>query len=159
MGLGCKNPISDTFLHGILSPEVYQKYLNLMQQRFVQQSSDIRYCPNNGCNLIVRNPVPSKNCRTGTCTCGHSFCFDCELPAPSPASCQMMKTWILSEQWKSDQASTAWILHNTKDCPKCGVPIQKDRGCFLMVCRGLNCKHRFCWLCGGDWSTHPDHFA
>ena len=159
MGMGCKIPISEATLSSILSPESYQKYLVLMQRYFVQRSSDIRFCPNQDCNLVVRNPVLWKNCRTGTCSCGHQFCFDCDLPAHSPATCDMMKKWNLSEQWKSDQASTAWILRNTKDCPKCNVPIQKDRGCFLMVCRGQNCKYRFCWLCGGDWSTHPDHFA
>ncbi|MDP2436583.1 MAG: IBR domain-containing protein [archaeon] len=158
MGMNCKNPIPESFLSNVLPPDSFQRYLDLQQRNFVRRSADIRYCPIGDCNLIVRNPVLWKNCRTGTCANGHGFCFDCALPAHSPASCQMMKTWNLSEQWKSDQASTAWILHNTKDCPKCNVPIQKDRGCFLMVCRGLSCKHRFCWLCGGDWSTHPDHF-
>ena len=43
-------------------------------------------------------------------------------------------------------------MANTKICPGCRKPIEKNQGCNHMTCRG--CKHEFCWLCLGNWSEH-----
>jgi ariadne-1 len=43
-------------------------------------------------------------------------------------------------------------MANTKDCPRCSKPIEKNQGCNHMSCR--LCKHEFCWLCLGNWSEH-----
>lgn len=157
MAQGCRTPCSEQFLRPLVSESAYQKYLACSQREFVERNASIRYCIRPGCERVVSNPASWKNCRTCLCSCGMAFCFDCALPAHSPATCEMMRRWNSNEAWHTDQASTVWILKNTKDCPKCSIPIQKDRGCFLIACR--RCRHQFCWLCCGDWSTHPDHFA
>lgn len=32
-----------------------------------------------------------------------------------------------------------------KQCPKCGVYIERNQGCAQMLCK--SCKHTFCWYC------------
>ena len=44
---------------------------------------------------------------------------------------------------------------NTKKCPRCQTPIEKDEGCNHMACR--KCRHEFCWICMKDWHTHSQH--
>ena len=42
-----------------------------------------------------------------------------------------------------------------KQCPMCGVYIERNQGCAQMLCK--NCKHTFCWYClqNLDVSTGP----
>ncbi|GER41654.1 RING/U-box superfamily protein [Striga asiatica] len=48
-----------------------------------------------------------------------------------------------------------WILANSKPCPKCKRPIEKNQGCMHMTCTPP-CKFEFCWLCLGAWSDHGE---
>lgn len=56
-----------------------------------------------------------------------------------------VKKWV--EKNQDEAENVAWILANTKPCPKCKNPIEKNQGCMHMVCR---CGHQFCWLCSAD---------
>jgi ariadne-1 len=47
------------------------------------------------------------------------------------------------------------ILANSKPCPKCKRPIEKNHGCMHMTCTPP-CKFEFCWLCLGAWSDHGE---
>ena len=40
---------------------------------------------------------------------------------------------------------------HVKPCPKCNVPVEKNGGCNLVVCR--SCRQPFCWLCGAKTGT------
>merc|ERR1712071_142795 len=46
---------------------------------------------------------------------------------------------------KDELANIEYMLENTKPCPKCNSPTQKESGCNHMTCR--NCKLHWCWLC------------
>ena len=50
------------------------------------------------------------------------------------------------------------VVLDIKACPKCEVEIEKDKGCFTMICK--NCWHSFCWECVGitlvEGVTHCD---
>lgn len=65
--------------------------------------------------------------------------------------------WICRwRQWgkkcKDDSETCNWLTANTKSCPKCSNPVEKNGGCNLVLCR---CGQAFCWLCGGVTGT--DH--
>jgi ariadne-1 len=79
------------------------------------------------------------------CKCGYKFCFSCNQEAHRPIGCKLVKKWL--EKNADEAENMTWILANTKPCPKCGHPIEKNQGCMHMVCR---CKHQFCWLCLAD---------
>lgn len=59
-------------------------------------------------------------------------------------------------QWQKkcedDSETCNWLTANTKPCPKCSNPVEKNGGCNLVVCR---CGQAFCWLCGAKTGT--DH--
>ncbi|KAF9597981.1 hypothetical protein IFM89_023466 [Coptis chinensis] len=59
--------------------------------------------------------------------------------------------WILKNSDESENIN--WILANSKACPECKRPIQKNDGCMHMTCRPP-CRHAFCWLCLAPWTKH-----
>ncbi|RZB74424.1 putative E3 ubiquitin-protein ligase ARI8 [Glycine soja] len=61
--------------------------------------------------------------------------------------------WILKNSAESENMN--WILANSKPCPKCKRPIEKNHGCMHMTCTPP-CKFEFCWLCVGAWSDHGE---
>ena len=91
---------------------------------------------------------------TVRCHCGLTFCFSCKQDDHVPALCDHMRDWAKKE--KDDSETANWITANTKDCPKCKSPIEKNGGCNHMTCRPAagGCGHEFCWLCFGDWRGH-----
>ncbi|KAK6744212.1 hypothetical protein RB195_011113 [Necator americanus] len=46
---------------------------------------------------------------------------------------------------KVDAHSYMWIQENSKKCPNCSIPIQKNGGCKKVICSA--CKTPFCWVC------------
>lgn len=46
---------------------------------------------------------------------------------------------------EENRASEEWIRKNTKPCPGCQVPIEKNGGCNYIVC--TQCGLGFCYFC------------
>ncbi|QPG73077.1 hypothetical protein FOA43_000382 [Brettanomyces nanus] len=84
------------------------------------------------------------------CSHKHEFCYNCLKEDHSPCPCAIVKKW--ERKCKDDSETAHWIVANTKDCPKCSSPIEKNGGCNHMVCR--SCQHQFCWVCLKDWACH-----
>ena len=66
--------------------------------------------------------------------------------------CKTVNQWLRKNSAESENAN--WILANTKPCPKCKRPIEKNQGCMHMVCS--QCRSEFCWLCLGNWAEHGE---
>jgi len=71
-----------------------------------------------------------------------------------PASCQEVELWLQKASDESENVN--WLLANTKKCPKCRSPIEKNGGCMHITCfkNAGGCGHEFCWLCRGPWTEH-----
>ncbi|KAL7176872.1 hypothetical protein ACSBR2_030248 [Camellia fascicularis] len=77
----------------------------------------------------------------------------CTEEAHRPVDCGTVSKWILKNSAESENMN--WILANSKPCPKCKRPIEKNQGCMHMTCTPP-CKFEFCWLCLGAWSDHGE---
>lgn len=102
------------------------------------------------------------------CGSGHFFCWHCLKEAHLPCSCELWSKWLekiaemlpkiptaedISECPETEAvANTLWLVTNSKCCPNCKSPIQKNEGCNHMKC--TKCKHEFCWVCLEQWKKH-----
>ena len=68
-----------------------------------------------------------------------------------PIDCDGLTTWN-DRINAGDDDSENWMKINTKPCPGCKGPIEKNSGCMHMTCS--QCKFEFCWLCMGDFRKH-----
>lgn len=71
--------------------------------------------------------------------CGDGLCITCKRPWHAKTDCSKVKE-------AEDAASLAQIQAlGAKQCPQCGVNIEKRGGCDHMTCD--RCHHNFCWVC------------
>lgn len=104
------------------------------------------------------------------CHNNHDMCLACSSESHTPCSCSDWITWQqrVEEEIEAvskfnsagklnsenDMANAMWLAANTKRCPRCTSPIEKDEGCNHMTCR--KCRHEFCWICMQEWSLHSN---
>lgn len=92
------------------------------------------------------------------CECNKRFCFGCQEEAHTPASCEMWRSWRDKETGES--VTSDWLRANSKPCPKCKKPVEKNGGCNHVTCR---CGQSFCWHCGvatgaeHSWQSIANH--
>ena len=141
-----------------LEANEWTTYVGEMLRSFSSSSRYVRACPQPLCDLVVEVRSDAATLKNVTCGAGHTFCFDCSETPHEPASCKNALKW--SERDKSEGLGTAWIVANTKACPKCDQRIEKNQGCNHMRCLatskkgGAQCQHEFCWQCLKPWSEH-----
>jgi ariadne-1 len=112
---------------------------------FVDKDSQYRPCPGPDCKVVVHLPSGEGNV---TCTkCSSPFCFQCGNAPHSPAHCREFREW---NRLFGD--SKLWIFVNTKPCPGCNAPMEKNGGCNHMTCS--QCSFEFCWLCLSSLDRH-----
>jgi ankyrin repeat/IBR domain-containing protein 1 len=131
-------------------------------QAFVESNKSIKWCPIAGCGRAVRLPEAEQtgnriNNKSAPITshavdCGnaHFFCWECLGEAHAPCGCKQWQEWqikiaeIKPEELKAscsgseDAANCLWLVTNSKPCPNCKSPIQKNEGCNHMKCSKVN---------------------
>ncbi|CAO2150051.1 unnamed protein product [Urochloa humidicola] len=113
----------------------------------------IKWCTAPECNRAVE--LSDGSCSDDVtdvfCACRHGFCWRCGEEAHRPVSCETVRAWM--DKNNSYSATANWVLDNTKPCPKCLMPLEKDQGCMHMTCPPP-CGHEFCWVCLDPWNDH-----
>jgi len=148
--------------------DLRNKYSRYLTNSFVNHNKHIRWCPAPGCSYAIMEAVTECKSRVATCACGNRICWLCEREAHPPVACKMVQKWMKLTQRdmgalgfvvqnQMDRETLKWLHDNTKPCPFCTTPIQKNDGCFYMQCS--NCHKSFCWLCSKPWETHSGHFS
>ncbi|PKA66490.1 putative E3 ubiquitin-protein ligase ARI1 [Apostasia shenzhenica] len=138
-------------------PDIAERFERVLLESYIEDNDKVKWCPSvPHCGNAIR-VMGDIYCEV-ECTCGMQFCFRCLSEAHSPCSCLMWELWVKKCQDESETVN--WITVNTKPCPKCHKPVEKNGGCNLVACI---CGQAFCWLCGGatgrdhTWSTITGH--
>jgi ariadne-1 len=155
--LKCNIHVDDVFIKRLVSPAVYDKYLQFVTKNFVQDNDKVRWCPTPGCNNAISFDQANSTSDSSIveCSCGFKFCFKCHREAHSPASCDQMKQW--EQKCQDDSETFNWKTVNCRECPKCSVAVEKNGGCNHMTCR--QCKYEWCWVCMRSWKGHNDFYS
>lgn len=128
---------------------VRERYKFLLCNNYVLCNRLKRFCPMPKCNKVIQTEIARV---TVECICGLIFCFQCGIDLHEPVMCETVVKW--EKLIKADGLSNKWISDNTKECPNCKSPIQKNGGCNHMFCP--KCKLDFCWAC---LKSTKDHYA
>lgn len=146
----------------ILGPELYDRYQRFGTEEFVLQMGGV-LCPQPHCGmgLLPEDQERKVDCPREIGGCGFVFCRECKDPYHS-GPCMRHTAVVVNTQQEVavDQAALhraqweeretgSYIQQNTKLCPRCKVPVEKNGGCMHMTCR---CKFEWCWICETQWN-------
>lgn len=146
---GCKCPISIHDVEKLCGTNIATKYHRFIVENNVQVSGGLKHCIRPNCPFVLTLDSVGL-CAVATCECGQRICWRCGNEAHAPCTCKQVKDWSMIDP--NAVLEDKWVNENTKPCPKCKVPIQKDGGCNHMVCTA--CQYQFCWTCGNAAHTH-----
>ncbi|KAL9649799.1 hypothetical protein ABK040_009613 [Willaertia magna] len=140
----CNYVADESIVSKFVSGKEKAKYDQKFIDSYVEDNQSVKWCPSTpNCGRCARVNVPYTTPLEIECTCTKSFCFNCLEEPHLPATCNMLKSW--KKKCQDDSETANWLSANTKDCPKCGTPIEKNGGCNHMHC--TKCDYHFCWIC------------
>ncbi|XP_020589478.1 probable E3 ubiquitin-protein ligase ARI7 [Phalaenopsis equestris] len=148
----CGAAIGQDMIDILASGEDKQKYAYYLLRSYIENNRKTKWCPAPGCEFAIEFVIGCGNYDV-SCNCSHSFCWNCTEEAHRPVDCGTVAKWILKNSAESENMN--WILANSKPCPKCKRPIEKNQGCMHITCTPP-CKFEFCWLCLGSWIEHGE---
>ncbi|KAD3337094.1 hypothetical protein R6Q59_027927 [Mikania micrantha] len=148
----CGAAVGVDMVNMLTSDEDNTKYRRYLLRSYIEDNKKTKWCPAPGCDCAIEFDLGSGSYDV-TCYCSYSFCWNCTEEAHRPVDCETVSKWIMKNSAESENMN--WILANSKPCPKCKRPIEKNQGCMHMTCNPP-CKYEFCWLCLGQWSDHGE---
>ncbi|GAB2265685.1 Probable E3 ubiquitin-protein ligase ari8 [Dionaea muscipula] len=148
----CNAAVVEDMVNQLVSGEDRKKYSRYFVRSYIEDKKKTKWCPAPGCDHAVECDLDI-SVYDVTCLCSYGFCWNCTEEAHRPVDCSTVAKWILKNSAESENMN--WILANSKPCPKCKRPIEKNHGCMHMTCTPP-CKFEFCWLCLGAWSDHGE---
>ncbi|XP_060599500.1 ankyrin repeat and IBR domain-containing protein 1-like [Ruditapes philippinarum] len=181
-GYECNILVPVEHIENVVSRDMARRYLQFDIKAFVDSNPNIKWCPFPGCGRAVKLPevsegatasgvasprhskIPNDTSRAVDCGNGHYFCWECVGEAHEPCSCESLQKWMSeikdirpetlhdTETETETAANCLWLVTNSKSCPNCKSPIQKNEGCNHMKCS--KCKYDFCWVCLDQWKRH-----
>ncbi|KAL6654619.1 hypothetical protein ACP70R_008084 [Stipagrostis hirtigluma subsp. patula] len=149
----CSAAVVRELVDEVADGEDKARYAGFALRSYVEESGGrIKWCPAPGCTRALEFTGSAADATADVfCSCRHGFCFRCGEEAHRPVPCDTVRAWLAKNV--SDSENANWLLTNTKHCPKCRRPIEKNHGCNHMTCR-TPCRHQFCWICLDPWKNH-----
>ncbi|CAD6263231.1 unnamed protein product [Miscanthus lutarioriparius] len=148
----CAAAVGQDMINSLADDENKEKYGRYLRRSYIEDNRKTKWCPAPGCEYAVEFVMGSGSYDVN-CNCSYGFCWNCTEEAHRPVDCATVSKWILKNSAESENMN--WILANSKPCPKCKRPIEKNQGCMHITCTPP-CKFEFCWLCLGPWSEHGE---
>ncbi|MBA0585139.1 hypothetical protein Gorai_015927, partial [Gossypium raimondii] len=121
----CNAAVGKDMIDKLATSEEKEKYSRYLLRSYVEDNRKTKWCPAPGCEYAVDFTVGSGNFDV-SCNCSYSFCWNCTEEAHRPVDCETVAKWILKNSAESENMN--WILANSKPCPKCKRPIEKNQG-------------------------------
>lgn len=140
--------VPHSFFQKYLKGDTLVTYNKWACKSYTDDNRNVRWCPYPGCDFCLEFADLGRS--DVMCKCGNSFCFKCGGESHRPVDCKTNNLWKTKNSNESENIT--WIMANTKQCPQCQKPIEKNQGCNHMTCK--MCRHEFCWLCMGKWTEH-----
>ncbi|KAK2971050.1 hypothetical protein RJ640_017202, partial [Escallonia rubra] len=104
-------------------PALAKKFDRFLLESYIEDNRRVKWCPSAPhCGNAIR--VEDDEYCEVECACGLQFCFSCSSQPHSPCSCLMWNLW--AKKCKDESETVNWITVNTKFCPKCQKPVEKN---------------------------------
>lgn len=104
------------------SPDLLQKYEGAILNSYIEDNSNVRWCPSVPCCGRAIEALDDGYCEP-KCDCGHSFCFKCGSQPHSPATCSMWQQWEVKmcddSETKNYLKVTPPAAHLLTTCTQC----------------------------------------
>lgn len=145
----CDAAVDEDMIQQLASESRKVKYDYFLLRSYVENNTDkeLKWCPAPNCCYAISYDSSSSRSRKNydvTCYCCRIFCWNCGEEGHSPLDCETVAKWMKKVSSEFKITTSGWIIANTKPCPSCKIPIQKNKGCNRMTCK---CRFEFCWLC------------
>jgi hypothetical protein len=150
----CKHILSYQEIRQLISQEVFDRYETFLLRETLADDPDSVWCARPGCSMaMIANGGMMMTCPSESCA--FSFCRSCKEPWHADSTCEQHKQWKI-DNGQADNLYENWARENTKNCPSCLRPIQKNGGCNHMTCS--HCRHEFCWVCLVDFDDDSQEY-
>lgn len=151
----CPTTVLPVQVEAVVDVPLLQKYKQFAWFDEVKHNPNTRWCTKPGCETVLVRQSDSEQ-KVVCSGCETVTCFLCGDEWHESISCQENK----DHKVKLGLADTTVEDYAKKNvevriCPRCAVPIEKNKGCNTMTCSFCGCA--FCWLCG-ELMT-PNHFS
>uniref|UniRef100_A0A3Q2PAZ8 E3 ubiquitin-protein ligase RNF144B n=1 Tax=Fundulus heteroclitus TaxID=8078 RepID=A0A3Q2PAZ8_FUNHE len=135
--------LPDSEIAGLAAPHQAELYQRLKFERGVKLDPSKAWCPVLECQAVcsVRASSEGRPAAVACPTCHTVFCSSCRASWLDGHTCHERQPMIPPLLF--DDSSDADV--SIKQCPMCGVYIERNQGCAQMLCK--SCKHTFCWYC------------
>lgn len=155
--LRCSEGVAQHEIRQILDANHYNKYLSFTLRKFLAtQQPDVCYClaPNcpyaciNTCPNVPADYIDRNHFVCGREECGSEFCNKCKRVWHPDNTCEEFERDLGAQESSVGISDELKATMGTKNCPSCGIVIEKtsDGSCNQVVC--AVCQTSFCWLCG-----------
>lgn len=115
------------------------EFNDIFTKEWLAKQGNVKYCKTPNCPYSFIND--EDEAFKVTCPhCNQAYCAKCLKDHSMSMGCDV--TGKTKEQLEKDNED--WIKKNTKNCPNCKKPIQRNGGCLYITCP---CKHQFCFNC------------
>ncbi|CAN9514143.1 unnamed protein product [Ophioblennius macclurei] len=138
----------DAEIAGLAAADQVELYQRLKFERDVKLDPSKAWCPVLQCQAVcdLQPSAEGRPTAVPCLTCHAVFCSGCRGPWQEGHTCPERQPMIFpspahESRSHSDSDSDAPI----KQCPMCGIYIERNQGCAQMLCK--SCKHTFCWYC------------
>ena len=158
-GATCGSPMTLADVKKVLSATEYDNLLQASLTSYIRnRATEFQYCSTPDCDRFYRISNTG-NSRVFDCDgCLSTICTSCHQHPHDGLTCEANKALIKATLEGDEKKVAKWKQDNdVRDCPKCGIPIEKSYGCNHMEC--ISCRIHICWFCMGTFGSGEETYT